>query len=52
MHRSLWKLLPAADAEWPDVDACLPKIEAVLGAPTYRDERIVVFDLAHRALGH
>jgi hypothetical protein len=49
MHRSAWKTPPDASVEWPDVDACLPRIEARLGAPVYRDERIVVFDLAARA---
>ncbi|HET9751295.1 MAG TPA: hypothetical protein VFS06_18530 [Casimicrobiaceae bacterium] len=46
MHRSAWKTPPDASIEWPDVDACLPRIEARLGAPVYRDDRIVVFDLA------
>jgi hypothetical protein len=31
--------------EWPDVVQCLPAITKRLGAPIYRDERIVVFDL-------
>ena len=49
MHRKAWKTPPDADVDWPDVDACLPAIAAKLGAPTYRDESIVVFDLkAHR----
>jgi hypothetical protein len=52
MHLVPWKIPPDAQVEWPDVAACLPKIEAVLGAPTYRDERIVVFDLAQHALRH
>jgi len=49
MHRSAWKTPPDANVEWPDVDACLPNIEARLGAPIYRDDRIVVFDLAPSA---
>jgi hypothetical protein len=49
MHRSAWKTPPDASVEWPDVDACLPRIEARLGAPVYRDEQIVVFDLVSSA---
>ena len=49
MHRKAWKTPPDAVVDWPDVDACLPAIVAKLGAPIYRDESIVVFDLgAHR----
>jgi hypothetical protein len=32
---------------WPDMKACLPAIEAKLGAPASRDDQIVVFALAH-----
>ena len=32
---------------WPDLRGCLPAIEAKLGAPIYRDERITVYQL-HR----
>ena len=45
MHLKAWKTPPDAEVEWPDVAACLPAIEAKLGAPVYRDEQIVVFDL-------
>lgn len=45
MHVKAWKTPPDASVEWPDVAACLPKIAATLGAPIYRDEAIVVFDL-------
>jgi hypothetical protein len=45
MHRTAWKTPPDATVEWPDVDACLPTIAAALGAPIYRDDAIVVFDL-------
>ena len=45
MHRTAWKTPPDASVEWPDVDACLPAIEARLGTPVYRDDRIVVFGL-------
>jgi len=45
MHLVPWKTPPDAKVEWPDVAACLPKIAAKLGPPTYRDESIVVFDL-------
>ncbi len=31
--------------EWPDMQACLPKIEAKLGKPVYRDAQILVFTL-------
>jgi len=45
MHLKAWKTPPDAEIEWPDVTACLPAIEAKLGAPVYRDKQIVVFDL-------
>jgi hypothetical protein len=45
MHLAPWKTPPDATVEWPDVAACLPKIEASLGAPVYRDGQIVVFAL-------
>lgn len=46
MHRNAWKTPPDAGVEWPDVDGCLTRIERRLGAPVYRDDQIVVFDLA------
>ena len=45
MHLTSWRTPPDATVEWPDVAACLPKIEASLGAPVYRDAQIVVFAL-------
>lgn len=48
MHVAAWNTPPDADVQWPDVAACLPKIVAKLGAPTYRDDTIVVFDLKSR----
>ena len=47
VHRKIWSSPPGQTREFPDMDACLPKIEAVLGAPGYRDDQVVVFDL-HR----
>jgi hypothetical protein len=47
MHLVPWKTPPDAEVEWPDVQACLPAIEAKLGAPVYRDVQIVVFALKH-----
>jgi hypothetical protein len=46
MHVKPWTIPPNAPVEWPDVAACLPAIEATLGAPVFRDDAIVVFDLA------
>jgi hypothetical protein len=48
MHTKPWKTPPDAKVEWPDVAACLPRIIARLGAPVYRDDAIVVFDLRGR----
>ncbi len=45
MHLGAWKTPPDAEVEWPDVQACLPAIEAKLGTPVYRDAQIVVFAL-------
>jgi hypothetical protein len=45
IHRKIWSIPPGQTREFPDMDACLPKIEAVLGTPRYRDEQIVVYDL-------
>jgi hypothetical protein len=33
---------------WPDLRGCMPAIEAKLGAPVYRDDRITVFALRNR----
>ena len=48
LHPKPWKTPPDAQIDWPDVAACLPTIEARLGAPAYRDDTIVVFDLRRR----
>lgn len=44
-----WTLPPGAQfpwpVAWPDMPACIAKVEARLGAPVFRDETIVVFDL-------
>jgi hypothetical protein len=44
-----WTLPPAPEfpwpVAWPDMPACVAKVEARLGAPVYRDEQIVVFAL-------
>ena len=45
MHLAPWSTPPDAKVPWPDVAACLPGIEAALGPPFYRDDRIVVFAL-------
>jgi hypothetical protein len=49
MHLAAWRTPPDAIVEWPDVKACLPTIEAALGAPVYQDAQIVVFDLKRGA---
>ncbi|MFO1317454.1 MAG: hypothetical protein U1F58_17825 [Burkholderiales bacterium] len=49
MHAKPWSTPPEASVPWPDVARCLPAIEAALGPPFYRDERIVVFALPGRA---
>ncbi len=51
MHLTPWKTPPDAEVEWPDVPACLPAIEAKLGAPVYRDAQIVVFELRTKPPG-
>jgi hypothetical protein len=51
MHRKAWKTPPDAVVDWPDLDACLPRIERALGAPVYRDDDLVVFDLAQPRAG-
>ncbi len=44
-----WTLPPGKDfpwpVAWPDMPACVARVEQRLGAPAYRDDRIVVFDL-------
>jgi hypothetical protein len=46
MHRKPWL---TAQEDWPDIDACLPTIEAKLGAPAYDDGDIAVFALTEKA---
>jgi hypothetical protein len=45
-----WTLPPAPDfpwpVAWPDMDACVTRVTARLGEPSYRDEQIVVFTLS------
>jgi hypothetical protein len=45
IHRRVWTLPAGTDTYWPDMDACLPRIEQALGAPVFRDDRITVFAL-------
>jgi hypothetical protein len=49
VHLAPWKTPPDAEVEWPDMRACLPRIEAVLGAPIRQDDGLVVFRLAGAA---
>jgi hypothetical protein len=46
VHLVPWSVPPGENVPWPDVARCLPEIEAKLGAPVFRDERIAVFALA------
>jgi hypothetical protein len=49
VHRTPWTIAPGVPpTQWPDLDACLPLIRAQLGAPSFSDDRIVVFALARR----
>jgi hypothetical protein len=45
-----WTLPPGKDfpwpVAWPDMTACAEKVTRKLGAPTYRDDQIVVFALS------
>lgn len=45
VHRRLWALV-GQSIDWPDMEACLPTLEAKLGPPLVRDDDLVVFDLA------
>jgi len=45
MHVKPWSTPPDAQVPWPDVAQCMPAIEAALGTPVFRDDRIVVFAL-------
>ena len=48
-----WTLPPAPafpwPVEWPDMQACAAKVEARVGAPVFRDDRIAVFPLSQGA---
>jgi hypothetical protein len=46
VHRKPWRMDDEVPIKWPDIDKCLAIIEARLGAPVFRDERIEVFALA------
>lgn len=48
LHLKPWTTPPGAKIDWPDIGACLPQIEAVLGAPVFRDDAQVVFRLKAR----
>jgi hypothetical protein len=48
VHRKPWHMGDEMPHTWPDMAKCLAIVEAALGAPAYRDERIVVFALARR----
>ena len=48
MHLKPWTIPPDATVAWPDVASCLPAVMAKLGAPVFRDDAIVVFDLGQR----
>lgn len=44
-----WTLPPGTERPWPDMAACVAKVETMLGAPVYRDDQIVVFGLGAKA---
>lgn len=48
-----WTLPPGRDfpwpVAWPEMTACAAKVTAKLGAPTYRDDQIVVFALSGKS---
>lgn len=44
-----WTLPPGLQIPWPDMAACVAKVQARLGEPVYRDEQIVVFGLGAAA---
>ena len=50
MRLQPWTLPPGKDfpwpVAWPDMPACVARVEEHLGAPVYRDDAIVVFALA------
>jgi hypothetical protein len=53
MRLQPWTLPPGKDfpwpVAWPDMHACVAKVTARLGKPTYQDDHIVVFALRPRA---
>ena len=48
LHLKPWSTPPGEKIDWPDIGACLPAIEQVLGAPVFRDDAQVVFRLKPR----
>jgi hypothetical protein len=40
-----WSVPPGEEVPWPDIERCLPDVEAKLGAPVFRDGQIAVFAL-------
>ncbi len=48
VRREPWRMPTDIEFEWPDVARCLPAIEAALGPPVFRDDRIVVFKLERK----
>lgn len=48
LHLKPWSTPPGARVDWPDIEACLPRIEEALGAPVFRDDAQVVFRLKAR----
>ena len=44
-----WTLPAGTPRPWPDMVACVAKVTDKLGAPTYRDNQIVVFALSGRS---
>lgn len=45
VHLRAWPEPQQPPSGWPDLSLCLPQIEQLFGAPTYRDEDIEVFAL-------
>jgi hypothetical protein len=45
VHLDPWKTPPDAEVEWPDMRACLPRIEARFGAPVWRSDAMRVYAL-------
>lgn len=44
-----WTLPAGTPRPWPDMVACVAKVTDKLGAPTYRDDQIVVFALSGKS---